>query len=300
MRQIQKYIWLINILWNYKSLSYKEISAKWIQNTMLSDGNPLSRATFNRWRAHIEDLFHVKIMCNRALGSTYYIENLDVLKRNDMCNFIIDSLSVGNIIYENLSLKDRILIDHKPSGYIYLQPILSAMKENKVLELSYLSYEYPVQQTFQFEPYCVKLFENRWYILGRNLSKNTLLCYGLDRIVNMSIKETHFKLPPLFSAEKFYQHLYGIVSEGSDKAERIIIRAYKNHKKYLESLPLHHSQQKIAETEEYTDFELYLAPKYDFIMRLLHDGALLEVITPLSLRMGMKGWINDMHDLYNN
>mgnify|MGYP001039104981 CR=1 FL=1 len=52
--------------------------------------------------------------------------------------------------------------------------------------------------------------------------------------------------------------------------------------------------------DEYADFEVYLAPTYDFIMRLLHTGAMIEVISPASLRQTMKEWISDMYELYKN
>ena len=41
---------------------------------------------------------------------------------------------------------------------------------------------------------------------------------------------------------------------------------------YLNSLPLHHSQRLIEDCGEYADFELYLSPTYDFIMKLLQSG----------------------------
>ena len=46
--------------------------------------------------------------------------------------------------------------------------------------------------------------------------------------------------------------------------------------------------------------KVYLAPTYDFIMKLLHTGAMIEVLKPASLRKTMKGWISDMYELYKN
>lgn len=66
----------------------------------------------------------------------------------------------------------------------------------------------------------------------------------------------------------------------------------------MKSLPLHASQRLLEEHDEYADFEVYLAPTYDFIMRLLHTGAMIEVISPASLRQTMKEWISDMYELY--
>ena len=121
--------------------------------------------------------------------------------------------------------------------------------------------------------------------------------YGLDRIQSLSMLEDKFKLPKDFSAAEYFADMYGIVSD-KESPQRITFRAYNQHRHYIKSLPIHHSQRLIAETSDYADFELYVAPTYDFVMRLLHDGAMLEVLSPISLRQVMKGWTTDMYDLY--
>ena len=68
----------------------------------------------------------------------------------------------------------------------------------------------------------------------------------------------------------------------------------------MKTLPLHFSQQLIEDCGEYADFELYLAPTYDFVMKLLQFGSLIEVLSPPTLRQTMQGWISDMHELYKN
>lgn len=300
MTQIQKYTWLIDTIRNTGEMSYKEISDRWERNVMYSDGNPLPRATFNRWREDIDEIFNIRISCRRSVGNLYYIENPEAMEADEVRKYILDSVSAGNLISENISLKDRIIIDRKPSGYNYLSDILTAMKDNRTVRLTYQSFEQEKPDSFAFEPYCVKLFENRWYMLGRNVKLNSLLCYGLDRILDLSVENDRFKIPKSFSAEGFYDSLYGIVADKKEKPTRIVLRAYGNHAKYIDSLPLHHSQRFIRAAETYADFELFLAPSYDFIMRLLHDGALIEVLRPLSLRKAMKGWITDMYELYEN
>lgn len=68
----------------------------------------------------------------------------------------------------------------------------------------------------------------------------------------------------------------------------------------MQSLPLHKSQKLLCDEGGYADFELYLAPTYDFIMKLLHTGAMIEVLEPASLRKTIKGWISDMYQLYKS
>lgn len=119
------------------------------------------------------------------------------------------------------------------------------------------------------------------------------------RIKGLSNLDDTFKLPKDFSAAEYFETMYGIVSENL-KPQRVILRAYDQHMHYIKSLPIHHSQRLITDTAEYADFELYITPTYDFIMRLLHDGAWLEVMSPVSLRKAIKGWIGDMYDMYES
>lgn len=300
MTQLQKYTWLIETIRRAGKISHRDLSDKWERCKDLSDCKPLHRATFNRWRDNIFSQFGIIISCQRVGGYLYYIENPEDIDEDELKKWMLDSFAVGNLIGENLSLKGRILVDQIPSGRDHLTTILEAMKENRVVNIIYKPFWYSRPFEILVEPYCVKLFENRWYMLGHNLSKDTIRLYGLDRIESVEITNQEYKLPKDFSAAEYFSNYFGIVTDDRVKPERIVLRANKDHTPYLKSLPLHHSQELIEDNGEYADFSLYLAPTYDFIMKLLHVGGMVEVISPASLRKTMKGWISDMYDLYKN
>ena len=50
---------------------------------------------------------------------------------------MLDSYAVGNIIGENLSLKGRILVEEIPSGRDHLTTVLEAMKDNRIVTITY-------------------------------------------------------------------------------------------------------------------------------------------------------------------
>lgn len=300
MTQLQKYTWLIETIRRAGKISHRDLSDKWERCKDLSDCKPLHRATFNRWRDNIFSQFGIIISCQRVGGYLYYIENPEDIDEDELKKWMLDSFAVGNLIGENLSLKGRILVDQIPSGRDHLTTILEAMKENRVVNIIYKPFWYSRPFEIPVEPYCMKLFENRWYMLGHNLSKDTIRLYGLDRMESVEVTNQEYKLPKDFSAAEYFSNYFGIVTDDKVKPERIVIRANKDHTPYLKSLPLHHSQELIEDNGEYADFSLYLAPTYDFIMKLLHVGGMVEVISPASLRKTMKGWISDMYDLYKN
>jgi len=300
MIQLQKYTWLIETIRRAGKISHRDLSDKFRQNKDLSDDKPLHRATFNRWKDAIFSQFGIMIECQRVGGYLYYIANPEAIDENKLKKWMLDSFSVGNAIGENISLSDRILVNEIPSGRDHLTTILDAMKENRVVIVTYRAFTYSKSYMFPVEPYCVKLNENRWYMLGYNLDKDYMRLYALDRIEKIEITDETFKLPKDFSATDYFSNYFGIVTGFGTKPTRIVLRANENHKHYLNSLPLHHSQRLIQDNGEYADFELYMAPTYDFIMKLLQAGPMIEVISPKELRRDIKGWISDMFELYKN
>ena len=300
MLQLQKYTWLIDTIRKAGKISFEEISDRWERNKDLSDFRPLSRTTFNRWKDAIFTQFGIIISCQRAGGYLYYIENPEDIAEDELKKWMLDSFAVSNLISENLSLKDRILVSQVPSARNHLMALLEAMRENHVVRITYCRFSKFKSYQSLIEPYCVKLFENRWYVLAHNIHYDDYRIYGLDRIEDLEMTADTFKLPKDFSASEYFFNYYGIVADENIEPQRIIIRAYHDHIPYLKSLPLHRSQKLLEDNGEYADFELFLAPTYDFIMRLLHVGAMIEVISPTSLRKTMKEWISDMYDLYKN
>lgn len=300
MIQLQKYIWLIDTIRRAGKISLEEISTRWERNQELSDHKPLSRATFNRWKDAILLQFGIIISCQRAGGYLYYIENPEEIDEDELKKWMLDSFAVSNLIGENLALKDRILVNRIPSAHHHLASLLDAMKENRVVTITHCGFNKTKRNTFSIEPYCVKLFENRWYVVAHNIQQDNLRIYGLDRIETLEITEDTFKIPKDFSIQEYFSTCFGIVIDHDIKAEHIVIRVYHNHIPYMNSLPLHHSQKLLKDYGEYADYELYLAPTYDFVMRLLHVGAMIEVISPASLRATMKSWISDMYEIYKN
>lgn len=300
MQQFQKYIWLIDTIRRAGKISLEEISDRWERNKDLSDYRPLSRSTFNRWKDAIFSQFGIIISCQRAGGYLYYIENPEDIDEDELKKWMLDSFAVSNLISENFSLKDRILVNSIPSAHNHLAALLEAMRENHAVTITYCRFNRTESHKFAIEPYCVKLFEDRWYVLARNVQYDDLRIYGLDRIADLEVMADTFRLPKDFSASDYFSNYYGIVTDKGMKPQRIVIRAYGSHIPYIKSLPLHHSQRLLEDNGEYADFEFFLTPTYDFVMRLLHVGAMMEVISPETLRKTMKGWVSDMYNLYKN
>lgn len=293
----RQYVWITDTIYHSGGITLQELNERWVK-TELSEGIPMTRLTFNRHRAAIEEIFDINIECRRK-GYQYYIENEEILKSNSLKHWMIDSLSVSNVLLESSSLKDRILLENIPSRKKHLQPIINAMKQGKKLLIEYLRFGKLERRQIIVEPYAIKVFKQRWYLLAADDKWTIPAVYALDRI--MSLKETgdSFEYPKDFNAEIFFKDCYGVICGTNDEVQKIVLRAYPPYVNYLRTLPLHTSQKELNSTSDYADFELYLRPTFDFRQELLSQGDEVEILQPENFREEMKSLLEKMLKRYS-
>ncbi len=284
----KEYIWLVKTIFNAKAISLSDLNTRWVETDM-SGGVEMSRTTFYRHKCAIEDMFGIYIECDRKNGNKYYIGNEEVLREDSIQNWMISTLSVSNMLGESQSLQHRILLENIPSGDGKLQLVINAMKENRQVMMTYRRYGSPASNSFTLAPYCIKLFHQRWYLLGC-LSNGFWVTFSFDRMEEVKMTPTKFKLPEDFDASEYFSESYGIVVNDKVKTERIVLRAYGYEPYNLRDLPLHHTQREINKTEDYSDFELRLKPTTDFMTKLFSRGEWLEVLEPQSLAEELIEW----------
>ena len=304
----KEYIWLIETIHQAGKITFAEINEKWCKRED-SGGVELARTTFNRHRDAILDMFGVIIDCDRKDGYQYFIYNKEVLNSDSVANWLFSTLSVGNMLDENVSVQDRILIESVPSGNAYLKRIIKAMRESRRIMITYRRYGAASANSFSMAPYCVKLFKRRWYVLAKmerstqnneNGKNYFMAVFSLDRIENVELQQEKFEIDSDFDANEYFGECFGIVVGDGTLPERIVLRAYGLEPHYLHDLPLHHTQRAINKTEEYTDFELFMRPTSDFKGHLMSRGEWLQVISPKWLADEMQNWLQAAIDRYKN
>lgn len=294
---INKYIWLVETIQRAGKISLEEIQSKWLSSE-LSEGIELSQRTFHKWRIAAEELLGICIDCQRKGGYNYYIANPDVLDESNVRGWLLRTASLNHLLSRSISLEKRILLEHNPSSLTYLTDIIRAMKEGRCLRMEYQSYTKATPHSAIVEPYAIKVFKQRWYLLVKSLAQGVLRIYALDRIRQLELLEVKFQMNKDFEGENFFRDSYGVILDEYLDVESIEIKVTASQACYLKSLPLHHSQRLLRENGEYSVFELSLKPTYDFVQTLLSYGGYLEVLAPESLRQQMKREVANMMNLY--
>lgn len=292
-----KYIWLVDTIYRAGKITFEEINERWLRSR-LSEGEDIPLRTFHNWRIAIEQVFDININCNRKGGYYYYIENADDMQKGGIRNWLLNTFAVNNLINESHHLKRRILFEEIPSGRKYLTPVIEAMRDGLELELYYQSYWYEDPSTYTLQPYCIKVFKQRWYVIGFCKERNNIRTFSLDRIQQLTTLDAKFVYPKDFDPEAYFADYFGIMIENK-KLETIRIKVYGMHVQYIRALPLHRSQCEIETTVDYSIFEYRMKPTLDFRQELLSRGADVEVLAPLTFREEMIQSVEKMSSLYN-
>lgn len=295
--KFREYIWLVHTISRSRNgLSLSEINEHWVQTDM-SGGVPFARNTFLRHKNAIEEMFGLFIECNARNGYRYYIGNEHVLQQDSVQNWLLSTLTVSNIVSESLSLQHRILLENVVAGSQHLELILQAMKQCRRLRLHYRRYQGDGERQYDVAPYCLKLFRQRWYLLGR-FADDRYAVFALDRVQRLLLLDSRFTIDPYFDADDFFSESYGVVIGDGSQPQRIVLRAYGREQYAMADLPLHHTQRLLAQTADHTDFELTLRPTADFKAYLLSRGRWIRVLHPDTLAAEVEQLLREAAEQY--
>ena len=294
-----RYVWLIDVINRHGHISFKDISYLWSRSPLNTVGeNYLPERTFHNHREAIFDTFGIEIKCDRSLG--YYIANSDDLEADGIRQWLLESLSMNNLLNETKDMRDRILFEKIPSSQKWLPVIVNSMRDGKVIEMTYQSFWRDEPNTYTAKPYCLKLFKQRWYMLAKSEGKDEPRIYALDeRMLNVVQTDQDYKLPAKFIAEKFFADYFGIIVGTDYEPIEVRIRVEKDQEKYFDTLPLHDSQRKVeAESnEDYTIYRYHLATTFDFKQEILSRGPAVTVLSPEYFRQEV---LDDIKNMVSN
>ena len=159
----KQYVWLVDTIQRCKRITLAELNERWLR-TELSEGRPLSRTTFNRHRSEVEEIFGIIIGCDA--DNRYYIVSSDVLHTDSVQQWMLNTLTVSNIVGEARNLHDRILLESIPTEGELLRQIVEAMQRGVLINITYHRYGSTTDASWTIAPYCIKLFRRRWYLVG--------------------------------------------------------------------------------------------------------------------------------------
>ena len=240
----------------------------------------ISLRTLQRDFIDIDVQFGYKVKSN---GREYTIERSSgyLPHRFDEIMLDFDLLTALN---SDAHLQKYILAEHhRPIGSRLMHPLIQAIRETKMIEFDYILYRSGGEKIHkQVEPHFLKESNQRWYLLAKENGK--LKSFGVDRIKSLQVLQHHFVRDESIEVDSLFRDCYGIWNDPSMPVEDIELTYDALDGYFLKSVPLHHSQQILVDTDKEFRISLRLRITNDFVMELLSRSRSLTVIRPQTLR----------------
>lgn len=300
LNQTNKLVWIVETISRAGKISFEELNRKWMDNQDLSYGEEMLKRTFHKWRNNILDTFGLLIECEKGGQYRYYISNMEELRQGSIEKWLLSTYSISNSLQSSKSIKERILIEDIPSGVKYLEPIIDAMERDRLIHITYYNYWRNDSRDHYLMPLCVKLFRQRWYLVGKVWATGFITIYSLDRIEDFRLSSHTFEYPQDFDPQSFFEGCYGVIAGSDVEVEHVVLKVSSSQANYLRDLPMHYSQQEKERNEEYSIFELYVRPTFDFQQEILWNGEDMEVLQPLWLRQEIAEKLQRMCESYKH
>ena len=290
------YIWLIDTIAR-GPISREMINEKWAHSSVNDyKQDYIPESNFHRWKNTIELLFDIQIKCNS--NNEYYIEEAADLRGANMRTRMLNLISINSLLKDCKELNRQILFEPVPAGEQFLAPIIEALLDKHAIQMTYQGFDKTHPSTFVVEPYCLKMFKQRWYLLAYSPDMDRKLVYALDRMHEVEITKQKYELPNDFDAEHYFWNTYG-VSFAEEQPEEVKISISAGQANYLRTLPLHPSQKEEERNEEYSVFSYYVVPTFEFCQELYQYGSDVEVLAPEKLRQEFARDAAKTNKMYN-
>jgi predicted DNA-binding transcriptional regulator YafY len=240
-----------------------------------------SKRTFQRDIREIRNIFGVDIEYSKS-EKGYFISQSEMENMN--FQRMIEAFDMFNSLNLAQDLKPFIHLEkRRPQGTENLYGLLHAIKNKLQIKFSYQKFWEDESSIRMADPYALKEFKNRWYVLARDLKEGLIKCFALDRLTNLDITKKSFEYPKTFDIEENYRYCFGIISPNGMKPQEIVLSFDPYQGKYIKSLPLHETQQILIDNEKELQVKLKLCITFDFVMELLSFADNMKVIKPRSL-----------------
>lgn len=200
-------------------------------------------------------------------------------------------------------------VNHKPiidfeknenlRGLEHLDVLYHSIRQKRAILLTYQSFRARQANTFDFHPYLLKEFRNRWFVVGTKKTNEPLLYLALDRIEDIKPTDTPYHDLKNFDAKLYFKDVIGVTARPNQSPEKVVLFVTHKHAQYVITKPLHHSQKVTGKDHYGVTIELEVQHNFELEKEILGLGDGVLVLQPLRLKRAITERISNTIDLYN-
>ncbi len=194
------------------------------------------------------------------------------------------------VTLQQASRKEIIHFDHSLNepGQRWLHELYDFIQNENALKITYQPFYLDQPYTRVISPYVIKEYDNRWFLVCWDHSREDIRNFALDRLVQVEKEMVRFYRDTNFDPLHYFENIIGVTLPKKGKIEKIVFSASEDNAKYLITKPLHVSQKITGTSEKETEFCIEVIPNFELESTLLSFGEHIIVKEPPHLRKRFK------------
>lgn len=275
---VKRYVDILGRLSNGKRASFEQLIAV-IESQ--DEQMTFTRRTFQRMLQDIEWIFYIQIKCDK--NGFYYIAQDDSDSEKIK---LAQSFQFINYQKHFENFEKHIAFDTQCiQGQQYIYDIQMAIKERNAIEFLYKKYTAnPTSERRIIEPYGLKEYKGRWYMVGKDRAINEIRIFGLDRILKLDMLSSRFKMPSNFNIHQYFKEAIGTIVPKDGVSEIIELHFSNQTAGLVRNMPIHSSQKILEENEGGLSIRLRTYISVELVNELMNYSDDVKVVKPLRLR----------------
>jgi len=284
--KLENYIRIVKYLdtQNVKEFYPKTIDILNHINAFYPDAEQKSERTINRYLVDVQDVFDIVIEKENGPRSGYTI----VKEQSADLNEVYKTIQ----LFEKASLFQKMLRKSSKAlnyfsfdtlnfqGLDKIDRILKAITDKKQIEIKHKRFDNDVVSTRTVEPHLIKEYNNRWYLIAFDLSKNDSRTFGLDRLEEVNILKKKFKTRRTEEIKERFKQTIGLVYSPPQK---VVLWFETRQGKYFKANPWYSDYKVIQDDKKGLIIEMDISINYELEQRILMHHTYVKVIEPQSL-----------------
>ncbi len=264
-----------------QAATFSEISDYLNRESELQGYNfTISKRTFQRDMEDIGSIYNIDIKYDFS-RKLYFI---DLDQQTEMSNRIFEAFDIFNALNTSEQIGSYIHFENRRSqGTENLYNLLLAIKRNVQIKFSYHKFWENKSSLRTVEPFALKEFKNRWYLLANDLGDIKVKTFALDRLSELEVSNHKFQRSTNFNVNDYFKHCFGIISPNTPEPLEVVLSFNPLQGKYIKTLPIHESQVVLIDNEQELRIKIMLYLTHDFFMEILSFGDNVKIIEPPSL-----------------
>lgn len=167
-------------------------------------------------------------------------------------------------------------------GSELLPELFDAIKNQIEVTFLYDNIYKQTSKTYSCQPYLLKEYRNRWYLICFSTERKDFLTFGLDRMSELRLSEKTFKRRGDFNPDFFFRYSIGI-TESAAEPVHITLQFSPHIGKLIKAQPLHATQHVVSDTPKALTIEIEVLLCNELYALLMSYGSDLKVLKPNSV-----------------